>query len=91
MADSEGMVRVWTGLNPLQTQYMEEVLKEHGIEYMEQRETAFGAVTGVQDASLWVRRRDEKQAGKLLEEAEEAMSEALEAEAGEEEQGEEIV
>lgn len=80
MERDEDSVRVWVGLNLLQAQLLEEVLREHGIECFSGQETGLFLAGGRLEISLWVPEHEEKRARALLERAEEEMSEALDAE-----------
>ena len=80
MERHEGSVRVWVGLNLLQAQLMEEVLRENGIECFSGQDTGLFLSGGRLEISLWVPKHEEERARALLEQAEEEMSEALDAE-----------
>ena len=80
MADKDEMVRVWTGLNLLQAKMMEEVLRESEIEAFLPAEDDVMEMLGARtDYGLWVRKDVAVRARMLLEEAEEEMSQALDA------------
>lgn len=80
MKQNESSVRVWVGLNLLQAQLLEEVLREHGIECFSGQDAGLFLSGGRLEISLWVPQREEKRARALLEQAEEEMSQALDAE-----------
>ncbi len=80
MADKDEMVQVWTGLNLLQAKRMEEILRRSEIEAFLPAEDDVMEMLGARtDYGLWVRKDDAARARNLLEEAEEEMSQALDA------------
>lgn len=76
----EEMMRVWVGLDPLQAKLMQSMLLDNGIECFSDADSGFIPVGELRRVGLWVRKRDERQARQLLEQTEEEMSAALDAE-----------
>lgn len=73
-------MRVWAGLNLLQAKMMEQVLLDRGIECFSNRDLGVLPAGVLGEIGLWVSKKDEQQARTLLEQMEEEMSEALDAE-----------
>lgn len=80
MERNEKTVRVWVGLDLLQAKLMEQMLLDNGIECFSSRDTGLLLMGGRGDIGLWVAKKDEERARLLLKQAEEKMSEALDAE-----------
>ncbi len=80
MEREEKTVRVWVGLDLLQAKMMEQVLLDRGIECFSNRDLGVLPAGVLGEMGLWVSEKDEQQARTLLEQMEEEMSEALDAE-----------
>jgi len=80
MEPGESTVRVWVGLDLLQAQLMERALVDSGIECFLAQLNAVGYQAGIYEHSLWVAKKDEARARSLVEQVEEEMSAALDAE-----------
>ncbi len=80
MEREEKTVRVWAGLDLLQAKMMEQVLLDRGIECFSNRDLGVLPAGVLGEIGLWVSEKDEQQARTLLEQMEEEMSEALDAE-----------
>lgn len=77
MEPKEASVRVWVGLDMLQTQMMRQMLLDNGIECSIDRDPGVFPAGEFGEIGLWVSKKDEAQARKLLEETEDEMSEQL--------------
>lgn len=85
MQREEESVRVWVGLDLLQAQMMKQMLLDSGIECSADRDPGVLPTGELGEIGLWVGKKDEAQARALLEQLEDQMSAALDAEdAGEE-------
>lgn len=80
MDKNESTVRVWVGLDLLQTKLMEQTLLANGIECFSSRDAGMLLMGGQGELGIWVAKKDEGRARALLEQAEEEMSQALDAE-----------
>ncbi len=79
MEREEDTVRVWVGRDPLQAKLMEQMLLDNGVECFSSGDRAMELMGSRGDIGLWVARKDESRARALLEEMEEEMSAALDA------------
>ncbi len=80
MEREEKTVRVWVGLDLLQAKMMEQVLLDRRIECFSNRDLGVLPAGVLGEIGLWVSKKDEQQARTLLEQMEEEMSDALDAE-----------
>lgn len=80
MERNENTVRIWVGLDLLQAQLMKQTLLDNGIECFADHDIEMLPAASLGEVGLWVGKDDERQARALLEELEETMSEALDAE-----------
>lgn len=80
MERGEQTVRVWAGLDLLQAQLMRQILLDNDIECFGDRDPGVIPAGEFGEMALWVRKQDEQRARALLEQAEEEMSAALDAE-----------
>lgn len=80
MEREEESVRVWVGLNLLQAQMMKQMLLDNGIECTSDGELGVLPTGEFGEIGLWVGRANEARAQALLEQMEEEMSAALDAE-----------
>jgi hypothetical protein len=83
----ENSIRVWVGLDPLQAEMMKQMLLENGIECFHDRSVEVLPVGGMAEIGLWVSKTNEAQARALVQELEDEMSEQLDKEIAEEEEG----
>jgi len=79
----EKSVRVWVGLDLLQTQMMKQMLLDSGIECSADRDLGVLPVGEFGEIGLWVSTADEAKARELLEQLEEQMSAQLDADSDE--------
>ena len=80
MNREEESVRVWVGLNLLQAQMMKQMLLDNGIECTSDRDLGVLPTGEFGEIGLWVGKATEARARELLEQMEEEMSAALDAE-----------
>lgn len=80
MEPKEKSVRVWVGLDLLQTQMMKQMLLDSGIECSADRDLGVLPLGEFGEIGLWVSTADEARARELLEALEEQMSAQLDAE-----------
>lgn len=85
METNEDTVRIWTGMDPLQAKYMKQLLLDNEIECFVGHDHEMLPAGGLLYTGLWVAKKDEPRARELLEEAEDTMSEQLDAELPEDE------
>ena len=83
MEPREKSVRVWVGLDLLQTQMMKQMLLDSGIECSADRDLGVLPVGEFGEIGLWVSTADEAKARELLEQLEEQMSAQLDADSDE--------
>ena len=76
-------MRVWVGLDLLQTQMMKQMLLDSGIECSADRDLGVLPFGEFGEIGLWVSTGDEARARELLEQLEEQMSEQLDTESDE--------
>ena len=77
MDPKENSVRVWVGLDLLQTQMLKQVLLDNGIECSADRDMGVIPVGEFGEIGLWVSKNDEGRARTLLQQTEDEMSEQL--------------
>ncbi|MCI0403689.1 MAG: DUF2007 domain-containing protein [Acidobacteria bacterium] len=87
MKAGEDSVRVWVGLDPLQAEMMKQMLLENGVECFHDRSVEVLPVGGMAEIGIWVSKASEAQARELIQELEDEMSEQLDNEIAEEEEG----
>ncbi|HSC77710.1 MAG TPA: DUF2007 domain-containing protein [Candidatus Acidoferrales bacterium] len=80
MDEREGLVRIWMGLNSLQAEFMRQLLVDHNIECFSALDTGMLYAGARYETSIWVTKENEERARGILGEAEESMSEQLNAE-----------
>ena len=83
MEPKEKSVRVWVGLDLLQTQMMKQMLLDSGIECSADRDLGVLPFGEFGEIGLWVSTADEAKARELLEQLEEQMSAQLDADSDE--------
>jgi len=87
MKPGEDTVRVWVGLDPLQAEMMKQMLLENGVECFHDRSVEMLPVGQMGEIGVWVSKADEARARGLVQELEDEMSEQLDKEIEEEEEG----